>query len=101
MLEHMECIWSGDIGFAQMSGQLETDILDMGFPPRSNVDWSSTPTSISVFYMGSQPAGKLDPHHAPDTMDSSSTTAVVCPASTSGMSTNYVEDNYIYIQCRD
>ncbi|KAG2097952.1 uncharacterized protein F5147DRAFT_656194 [Suillus discolor] len=55
MLEHMKCIRSGDIGFAQMS------VLDMGF----------------------QPASKLDPRHAPDTMNSSSNTAVVCPVSTS------------------
>ncbi|KAG1784988.1 uncharacterized protein HD556DRAFT_1451151 [Suillus plorans] len=92
MLEHMECVWSGGIVFAQMSGQPETDILDMGFPPRSNIDRLSTPSSISVLDMGFQPAGELDPHHAPDTMNGSSNTAVVCPASTSGIDMS-IENN--------
>ncbi|KAG1890551.1 uncharacterized protein F5891DRAFT_986996 [Suillus fuscotomentosus] len=84
MLQHMECVRSGDIGFAQMSGQPETDRLDMGFPLRSQINRLSTPPSILALDMGFQPAGQLDPRHACDTMNSSSNTAVVCPASTSG-----------------
>ncbi|KAG2143572.1 uncharacterized protein EDB93DRAFT_1105236 [Suillus bovinus] len=65
-LKQMEHIWSGDIRFAHIPGQPETELLDMGFLPRHNVDRPSTPPSISALDMGFPPGSELDTHQAPD-----------------------------------
>ncbi|KAG2130807.1 uncharacterized protein EDB93DRAFT_1108256 [Suillus bovinus] len=59
----------GDIRFAHIPGQPETELLDMGFLPRHNVDQPSTPPSISALDMGFPPGSKLDTHQAPDTIN--------------------------------
>ncbi|KAG2073709.1 hypothetical protein BDR04DRAFT_1180353 [Suillus decipiens] len=74
MLVQMENTQSLDMGFDQMPGQPESQVLDMGFTPLSNIDWSSCVAPILALDMG----------FLPDPADSSSTSlAVNHPAITS------------------
>ncbi|KAG2075394.1 hypothetical protein BDR04DRAFT_1114958 [Suillus decipiens] len=55
MLVQMENTWLLDMGFDQMPGQLESQVLDMGFTPLSNIDWSSSIALIMALDMGFSP----------------------------------------------